>query len=66
MHAWHFVVENYVDDIFGGAHQKEQTRKLKNEIIAAGLATTAVANLEKCHGPSQKLTILGMTFDAIK
>ena len=62
---WPFVIRSYVDDIFGGAHEKEQARKLKNEIIATGLATTAIANLDKCHGPAQNLSILGMTFDAI-
>ena len=55
-----------MDDIFGGASTKEQARELKNQIIKTGLLTTAVANLEKCHGPSQLLTILGTLFDAQK
>ena len=63
---WKFVIKSYVDDIFGGASTKEQTRELKNEIIATGLLTTAIPNLEKCHGPSQQLTILGTMFDALK
>ena len=63
--SWPFVIRSYVDDMFGGAHKKEYAQKLKDEIIATGLTTTAVANLDKCHGPTQNLSILGMTFDDI-
>ena len=63
---WGFVVESYVDDIFGGAATKERTTELKNQIIATGVVTTAVPNLTKCHGPSRRLTILGTMFDASK
>ena len=63
---WKFVIKSYVDDIFGGSSTKEQTRTLKNEIIATGLLTTAIPNLEKCHGPAQELTILGTYFNALK
>ena len=59
-----FALESYVDDIFGGASTYDQTLQLKNEIIATGQATTAKANRSKCHGPSQKLKILGMMYDA--
>ena len=62
---WPFVLESYVDDIFGGANSKIQTADLKNQIIKTGTLTTAVPNLAKCHGPSQKLAILGMMFDAV-
>ena len=58
-------MESYVDDIFGGAATKKQTGELKNQIIKTGLLTTAVANLEKCHGPSQLLTILGTLYNAL-
>ena len=54
-----------MDDIFGGASTYDQTLQLKNEIIATGQATTARANRSKCHGPSQKLKILGMMYDAV-
>ena len=54
-----------MDDIFGGASTYDQTLQLKNEIIATGKATTARANRSKCHGPSQKLKILGMMYDAV-
>ena len=53
-------------DIFGGAHEKAHAEYLKNQLIATGLLTTAIPNLKKCHGPTQKLVILGMTFDAIE
>ena len=59
-------MESYVDDIFGGAATKEKTMELKNQIIATGLVTTAVANLAKCHGPTRRLTILGTMYDAIQ
>ena len=55
-----------MDDIFGGANSKSETLELKNQIISTGLVTTAIANLEKCHGPAQRLTILGTLYDAIK
>ena len=54
-----------MDDIFGGASTYDQTLQLKQEIIATGQATTAKANRSKCHGPSQKLKILGMMYDAV-
>ena len=54
-----------MDDIFGGTHEKSHAEILKNQLIGTGLMTTAIPNLKKCHGPSQKLTILGMMFDAI-
>ena len=54
-----------MDDIFGGASTYEQTLQLKTEIIATGLATSARANPTKCHGPSPKLKILGMMYDAV-
>ena len=54
-----------MDDIFGGASTYDQTLQLKNEIIATGQVTTARANKSKCHGPSQKLKILGMMYDAV-
>ena len=60
-----FALESYVDDIFGGASTYDQTLQLKNEIIATGQATTARANKSKCHGPNQKLKILGMMYDAV-
>ena len=63
---WTFVIESYVDDIFGGAYDKINTAELKDRVIRTGVATTAVPNLGKCHGPSQLLVILGMLFDAIK
>ena len=62
--AWKFVVESYVDDIFGGAKTKSQALQLKNEIIRTGIVTSARANFEKCHGPCQRLKILGMLYDA--
>ena len=40
--------------------------ELKNQIIATGIATTAIPNLTKCHGPAQKLSILGMMFVAVQ
>ena len=58
------MVESYVDDIFGGAKTKSQALQLKNEIIRTGLVTSARANFEKCHGPCQRLKILGMLYDA--
>ena len=54
-----------MDDIFGGASTYDQTLQLTQEIIATGQATTAKANRSKCHGPSQKLKILGMMYDAV-
>ena len=54
-----------MDDIFGGAHEKNHAECLKDQLISTGLMTSAIPNLQKCHGPSQKLTILGMMFDAI-
>ena len=54
-----------MDDIFGGTSTYDQTLQLKNEIIATGQATTARANKSKFHGPSQKLKILGMMYDAV-
>ena len=60
------MIESYVDDIFGGAYDKINTAELKDRVIRTGVATTAVPNLDKCHGPSQLLVILGMLFDAIK
>ena len=62
--TWQFAPESYVDDIFGGASTYNQTLQLKTEIIRTGLITTAKANLKKCHGPSQRLKILGMIYDA--
>ena len=54
-----------MDDIFGGAHEKNHAECLKDQLISTGLMTSAIPNLQKCHGSSQKLTILGMMFDAI-
>ena len=54
-----------MDDIFGGASTYDQTLQLKREIIATGHVTTAETNQSKCHGPSQKLKILGMIYDAV-
>ena len=34
--------------------------------MGTGNITTAIPNLDKCHGPAQVLAILGMMFDAIK
>ena len=64
--SYKFALESYVDDIFGGAATFKQTMRLKNEIIRTGWATTAKANLKKCHGPSQQLKILGMVYDAVR
>ena len=55
-----------MDDIFGGAATFDQTMQLKNEIIRTGWATTAKANIKKCHGPCQELKILGMVYDALR
>ena len=63
---WPFQLESYVDDIFGGANEKHQAAELKNQIITTGVTTTAIPNLDKCHGPAQKLPILGMMFDAVE
>ena len=49
----------------GALPPKKRTRELKNPIIVTGLVTTAVANLEKCHGPAQILTILGTLYNAL-
>ena len=54
-----------MDDVFGRAHEKHHAECLKNQLIETGLLTTAIPNLKKCHGPTQKLAILGMTFDAV-
>ena len=54
-----------MDDIFGGASTFDQTLQLKSEIIATGTITTARVNQTKCHGPAQKLKILGMMYDAV-
>ena len=59
------MIESYVDDIFGGANEKQHAECLKQQLIETGVLTTATPNLEKCHGPTQKLAILGMTFDAV-
>ena len=64
--SWKFALESYVDDIFGGASTYGQTLQLKTEIIRTGHVTTAKANLKKCHGPCQRLKILGMVYDAIE
>ena len=34
-------------------------------MVSTGKVTTAIVNLEKCHGPSQKLAILGILYDAV-
>ena len=49
---------------FGGAASYNQALQLKTEIIRTGYVTTARANLDKCHGPSQRLQILGIIYDA--
>lgn len=54
-----------MDDIFGGASTYDQTKRLKTEVIATGQITTARPNLSKCHGPAQKLKLLGMMYDAV-
>ena len=59
------MIESYVDDIFGGANEKHHAECLKQQLIETGVLTTATPNLEKCHGPTQKLPILGMTFGAV-
>lgn len=38
---------------------------LMREVISTGRVTTAIVNLEKCHGPSQNLAILGIMYDAV-
>ena len=60
-----FVIESYVDDIFGDAKTKNQASQLKAEIIRTGIVTSALANFIKCYGPTQLLKILGMMYDAI-
>ena len=62
---WDFVIESYVDDIFGGAETKKQASQLKAEIIRTGIVTSARANFEKCRGPTEFLKILGMMYDAM-
>ena len=59
------MIKSYVDDIFGGALTKSQAAQLKNEIIRTGIVTSARANFTKCHGPAQRLKILGMMYDAV-
>ena len=54
-----------MDDIFGGASTYDRTNRLKTEVIATGEVTTARANQSKCHGPAQKLKLLGMMYDAV-
>ena len=62
--TWNFALESYVDDVFGGACTYDNALKLKTEIINTGKITTAKVNIKKCHGPSQRLQILGMIYDA--
>ena len=33
--------------------------------MRTGIVTSARANFEKCHGPTQRLKILGMMYDAV-
>ena len=63
--SWDFALESYVDDIFGGASTYDRALQLKTEIVNTGTITTAHVNIKKCHGPSQKLKILGMVYDAV-
>ena len=58
------MIESYVDDNFGGAKEKHHAECLK-QLIETGVLSTAIPNFEKCHGPTQKLAILGMTFVAV-
>ena len=39
--------------------------KLKTENKPTGIITSAWANFEKCHGPTQLLKILGMMYNAV-
>ena len=59
-----FVLESYVDDIFGGADTKANAALLKNQLIALGKLTSTIMNLEKCQGPATVMTILGFLYDA--
>ena len=59
------MIESYVDDVVGSAHEKHHAECLKNQLFETGLLMTAISNLKQCHGPTQKLAILGMTFDAV-
>ena len=63
--SWKFVVESYIDDIFGGANSENEAAELKENLIATGNLTSAKMNLTKCHGPASKLTLLGKLFDSI-
>ena len=63
---FHFVLESYVDDIFGGAGTFEQALDLKNRLTSIGFLTTTVMNPIKGKGPAQCLVILGLEYDAIR
>ena len=52
---FHFVLESYVDDIFGGAGTFEQALDLKNRLTSIDFLTTAVMNPIKGKGPAQCL-----------
>ena len=54
-----------MDDVFGGAHEKNHAQCLKDQLIGTELMTFAIPNLKKCQGPSQKSTLLGMMSDTI-
>ena len=48
-----FILESYVDDMFGGAQTKKQAAELMRQLILTGKITTAVINFSKCHGSSR-------------
>ena len=63
--TYYFVLESYVDDVFGGATEEAHGLSLIQQLIAVGKLTTAVMNLLKCEGPAQELDILGLRYHAI-
>ena len=64
MNDFFFVLESYVDDIFGGANTYAEALHLRDELISVGKLTTAIMNPKKCKGPSKQMVILGFLYDA--
>ena len=62
---FYFVLESYVDDVFGGAGTKSQAANLIAQLVDVGRVTTAVMNPLKSKGPAQVLEILGLMYDAL-